>query len=62
MPFRYVGVIIGFTIDVLYYGVSLDWIMILGLVITSGALIVLSLSKGAGKGKVGEKGKEDLKQ
>ena len=46
MPFRYVGVIIGFMIDVLYYGISFDKIMILGLVITSVSLAFLSVGKG----------------
>lgn len=46
MPFRYVAVIIGFVIDILYYSVAFDWVSITGMVITCLSLGYLMVEKG----------------
>ena len=39
MPFGYVGVVIGFASDVLYFGVDFNWLAILGMLLTSIGLL-----------------------
>lgn len=45
MPFRYVAVIIGFLVDILYYSLSFDWISISGIVVTSLALAYMTFDR-----------------
>ena len=46
MPFGYLGIIVGFTADILYFKVQFDFISILGMFLTSiGLLSKLILEK-----------------
>lgn len=40
MPFWYINTVIGFVIDVVYFGDSFDWMSILGMMLTSSGLLM----------------------